>query len=136
MVWDGSANGGFTGGNVKPWLPVKAPQLARNVERQAGVDGSVLESYRAMLAFRKANPALTLGDTRFLDLPEPVLGFVRGGAVLCLFNLSPQAITLRVSGVAAPVGPAQAAAQSADKLTLGPNGYAFLPVQGIPAVQA
>jgi alpha-glucosidase len=128
MVWDGSANGGFTGGNVKPWLPVKAPQLARNVAGQQGVAGSVLESYRAMLAFRKATPALVVGDTKFLDLPEPVLGFLRGGAVLCLFNLSAQAVSLTVSGVAAPDGPSQVAALSGGRLTLGPNGFAFLPV--------
>lgn len=136
MVWDGSANGGFTGGNVKPWLPVKPPQLARNVAGQAGASGSVLESYRDMLAFRKASAALRTGDTTFLDLPEPILGFVRGGELMCLFNLSPQAVTLTVAGMAAPVGPAQDAVLSGNSLKLGPNGYAFLPVTGTVAVSA
>ena len=56
MVWDASPNGGFTTG--KPWLPVKAPQLARNVASQVGVAGSVLETYRAMLAYRRGSDAL------------------------------------------------------------------------------
>ena len=127
---DGSANGGFTGGNVTPWLPVKPPQLARNVASQQGVANSVLETYRALIAFRKATPALIHGATRFLDLPEPVLGFTRGDSLLCLYNLSPAPVALEVAGVDAPVGPAQDAALTSGKLRLGPNGFAFLPVAG------
>jgi alpha-glucosidase len=48
----------------------------------------VLAFYRAMLALRRAEPDLRLGDIRFLDLPEPVLGYARGESILCLFNLS------------------------------------------------
>jgi alpha-glucosidase len=54
MVWDASVNGGFSRGNGKPWLPIKAPQLARNVAAQLGQTGSVLETYRAMIADRKS----------------------------------------------------------------------------------
>lgn len=128
MVWDGSANGGFTGGNVKPWLPVKAPQLARNVASQAGAADSVLESYREMLAFRKGSEALKHGNTRFLDLPEPILGFVRGEQMMCLFNLSPAPVVVPVSGVIDLVGPSQDAALAEGKVSLGANGYAFLTV--------
>ena len=39
------------------------------------VAGSVLEHYREMLAFRRETAALRMGRTRFLDLPDPVLGF-------------------------------------------------------------
>ncbi len=130
MVWDGSAAGGFTIG--KPWLPVKAPQLARNVAGQAGVDGSVLETYRAMLAFRRAMPVLHgAADTRFLALPDPVLGFVRGegeGAVLCLFNLSPKPVKLGQAGIEEQVGPRQAAGFDRNGVTLGPNGFGFFRV--------
>jgi alpha-glucosidase len=71
--------GGFTDGT--PWLPVKPPQRARNVAAQEGVPGSVLESYREMLAFRRLEWALRHGRSRFLDLPEPVLAFQRGEAM-------------------------------------------------------
>ncbi len=130
MVWDGSANGGFTGGNVKPWLPVKPPQLARNVAAQAGMDGSVLESYRAMLAFRRETPALRTGDTRFLDLPEPILAFTRGDGLLCIFNLSPRAMEVQARGIGKLVGPSTGVTHSDDKLKLGPNAFGFLTVDG------
>jgi alpha-glucosidase len=128
MVWDSSASGGFTTGT--PWLPVKAPQLSRNVASQSGVAGSVLESYRAMLAFRRATDALITGGTQFLDLPEPILGFVRGGSVMCLFNLSPNPVTIKVAGVGGLLGPSQAATLSDSSVALGGNGYAFLSVSG------
>lgn len=125
MVWDDSAQGGFTGGNVQPWLPVKPPQLQRNVAGQAGVDGSVLETYRALLAHRRDSPALRHGGTQFHDVPEPVLAFTRGAgadAVLCLFNLSPGTVSVPLSAPGRAVGPSQAARGN---LTLGPNGWAF-----------
>ncbi|WP_126975144.1 alpha-amylase family glycosyl hydrolase [Frigidibacter oleivorans] len=126
MVWDRDGHAaGFS--TAEPWLPVKPPQRARAVSEQAGKAGSVLEAYRAMLAFRRATPALTGRGTRFLDLPEPLLGFVRGegaGAVTCLFNLSAKPAKLPKSapgGVA--IGPAQGV-ETAGRL--GPNGYVFL----------
>jgi alpha-glucosidase len=135
MVWDGSPSAGFTTG--KPWLPVKPEQAARNVAGQEGAQGSVLEHYRAAIRFRKGSAALCAGKTRFLDLAEPVLGFVRGegdGALLCLFNLSPVAVSVTVAGVGAPVGPSLHAVSDGDRLRLGPNAAAFLPVTGTVAV--
>jgi alpha-glucosidase len=134
MVWDGSANGGFTGGNVKPWLPVKAPQLARNVASQQGVAGSVLETYRSMLAFRRGSKALIEGHTQFFDLPEPILGFTRGDDLLCLFNLSPDPVSVSVAGVGAMVGPSQSAKLASGKVNMGGNGFAFLTVTGAVTV--
>ena len=127
MVWDASPGGGFSTG--KPWLPIKAPQLARNVASQHGVAGSVLETYRAMIAFRKATPDLMQGATVFLDLPEPLLAFTRG-ETLCIFNLSPQTRAVQVQGVAALTGPSLAASLQGRTLTLGPNAAAFLTVTG------
>ena len=131
MVWDASPNGGFSTG--KPWLPVKPAQLARNVASQAGVAGSVLETYRAMIAFRKATPALMSGATKFLDLPEPLLGFTRGSgkdALLCMFNLSRDSFVFDLSGMTGLIGPSLAASLSGQTLTLGPNAAAFLTVNG------
>ena len=76
---------------------------------------------------------LRTGRTRFLDLAEPVLGFQRGegaGAILCLFNLSPVAREVVVTGVGAATGPSMAAVLEGDRLALGPNAVAFLPVTG------
>ncbi len=125
MVWDGSENGGFS--PVRPWLPVKPPQLARNAASQTGVAGSVLESYRAILAFRRTTPALIIGATRFHDLPEPVLAFTRGvvpDSVACIFNLSHGGLALRV-GDARLCGPSEARLTEG-RLALAGNGYAWL----------
>jgi alpha-glucosidase len=125
MVWDGSANGGFTMG--KPWLPVKAPQLARHVAGQVGVAGSVLETYRQMLAFRREAVALQTGTTRFLDMPDPVLAFERtldGSTLTCVFNLSPQTLAVDLKGEL--TGFSQNADMQESGLILGPNGFAFL----------
>jgi alpha-glucosidase len=99
------------------------------VAAQEGVTGSVMEFYRAMLAFRKAS-ALCRRGTRFLDVAEPVLAFVRGDALLCLFNLSDTAVTLAVEGVGAIVGPSQAAKVTDGAVTLGPLGFVLLDVTG------
>lgn len=136
MVWDAGVNGGFSRGNGMPWLPVKAPQLARNVASQQGVAGSVLEHYRAMLAFRRASADLITGKTRFLDTPEPVLAFTRGEGLLCVFNLSHTPCTLAVTGVSGLTGPSLEAGLSGQTLTLGPNGSAFLTVTGPVSLKA
>ena len=127
MVWDASSEGGFTTG--KPWLPVKLPQLARNVAAQDSAPGSVLNAYRAVLAFRRARPELRDGRTGFLALPEPLLGFHRTlGArrLTCIFNLSSEPQTLRLSVPARAVGPAVGVRLSEDSLDLGPNGFVWL----------
>lgn len=86
MVWDKTApNGGFSDA-PRTWLPVKEPQLAKAASEQG--DGSVLSFYKAMLALRKSETVLKDGRTSFLDLPEPLLGFTRGDAFICVFNLS------------------------------------------------
>jgi alpha-glucosidase len=120
MVWDDTAEAGFTTGT--PWLPVKAPQAARHVGGQAGDPGSVLNFYRAMLAFRRSETALRTGAVRFLDVPAPVLAYVRGegaAAVLCLFNLSPAPVGITVTGAGPQIGPGAPG-------WLGPNGFLFL----------
>ncbi|RHZ97026.1 DUF3459 domain-containing protein [Cereibacter sphaeroides] len=128
MVWDDGPAGGFTTGT--PWLPVKPPQLARNVSSQKGIPGSVLETYRALLQFRRTQPALIRGRSRFFDLPEPMLGFTRtldGQSLACFFNLGIEPVSATMAGHGGLIGPAQAAVLEGDRLTLGANGYAFLP---------
>ena len=131
MVWDASPQAGVS--TAKPWLPVKPDQAARHVAGQTGVPGSVLEHYRAMLAFRRGTEALRAGRTRFLDLHGPLLGCVRGegaGAILCLFNLSPVAMSVTVAGVGALADVSSNTKSEDGRLILGPNAAAFLPVTG------
>ena len=125
MVWDDTEHAGFTDGT--PWLPVKDPQKERNVAAQEAANDSVLGFYREMLTFRKNCPSMTQ-EIAFLDLPEPVLGYTRGSGddlMLCLFNLSTDAITLNVSGGTFD-GPNQGAELSGTQLRLDGSGFAML----------
>ena len=126
MVWDDSPHAGFS--TAKPWLPVKEPQAARAVAGQQDGNDSVLSAYRATIAFRKSQMPLRVGDTAFLDLPEPILAFHRGTgdqALTCVFNLSPNPATLTLSDKADLTGPSQATL-SGRVLSLPPNGFAWL----------
>lgn len=128
IVWDASEdNGGFS--SATPWLPVKPPQLSRAVSLQAQQNDSVLQHYKSVLAYRRATPELRSGKTTFIDLPEPILGFYRlqeASGVTCLYNLSPEPITLAVDGAANMDGPSQSAQLSQGILSLGGNGFVFL----------
>jgi alpha-glucosidase len=134
MVWDGgNAASGFSTG--KPWLPVKAPQAARHAAGQTEDPASVLAFYREMLAFRRARRALQAGGTHFFSVDEPVLAFMRGEGeetLACVFNLSARPVEAKVRGLALASGaPSQASGTIGNRLTLGPNGFAFLsPVEG------
>ncbi|QQA42185.1 alpha-glucosidase [Pelagovum pacificum] len=127
MVWEAEApNAGFTDG--KPWLPVKAPQAARSVDLQARQNDSVLQAYKETLAFRHATPCLTVGKSTFLKTEEPILAFRRTAgddALTCVFNLSPDPVSMTISGGAEIVGPANASL-SGTALELPANGHCYL----------
>ena len=126
MVWAAQApHAGFS--EATPWLPVKDDQAARNVAVQEDDPESVLHHYRAVLQWRKTQPALLTGRTRFVDLPEPVLGFQRGGedGLTCVFNLSKAPVAVRMTGNGALAGPHLASIDD-DILTLPANGWAYL----------
>ncbi len=120
MVWDADApNGGFSAAN-KTWLPVKEPQRARAVSTQG--ENSVLAFYREMLALRGSEEDMRLGKTEFLNLPDSVLGFTRGDGFICVFNLSPEPVTVTLPETATPVLEQGAAIKGFD-LTLAGNGF-------------
>ncbi len=122
MVWQANAHmGGFTTA-ARSWLPVPADHLAKAVDAQVADNNSVLSHYRAMLAFRKAHPALARGSIRTLDAPDGVLAFVReegsSERLYCAFNMSEKAVVVPV-----PEGFELAAS--------GAPGIAAEPVEGI-----
>jgi len=121
MVWDATApNGGFSKAN-RTWLPVKPPQVARAVSTQADAS-SVLNFYKEMLALRKATPELQGGKIAFLDLPDPVLGYMRGDDVVCVFNLSDKPATVSLDANAT-VLVAQGATVDGAQLALEGTGF-------------
>jgi len=99
MVWQTqSPLGGFTTA-TRGWLPVPADHMTKAVDRQAADDGSVLAFYRAMLAFRRAHPALSRGTITTLDAPDGVLSFLREDGkerLYCVFNMSEKPVAVEV----------------------------------------
>jgi alpha-glucosidase len=93
MPWDGAApNLGFTTGT--PWLPTGPAHAALSVAAQTADPASVLAYARALLAVRRASPALRLGALSLLEAPLPLIVFTReveGEALLCAFNLGREA---------------------------------------------
>jgi alpha-glucosidase len=84
-------NMGFTTG--VPWLPLAAEHRGLSVEDQWRDSNSVLSFARAMIALRKATPALTLGGIEFLEAEAPLMAFVRRHgeeSIASVFNLSPE----------------------------------------------
>ncbi len=139
MPWDADKPfGGFS--EVKPWLPVKQPQLARSVSTiESDPDGS-LAFYRNMTRFRKTRLELITGDIRFLDTEEPVLAFVRSSDATrsaVVLNLSPLEIDLEIKGLSLmPNAPVQAATTGDGSLKLGPNGFAFFDAEEGAAIRS
>ncbi|MFI4966735.1 MAG: alpha-glucosidase family protein [Caulobacterales bacterium] len=89
MPWAPGHALGFTTGT--PWLPPAREHAGLTVEAQEADPDSALAFARAMIDFRRHSAAMTAGDLAFLDVPGPVLAFVRRDgdeAIACLFNLS------------------------------------------------
>jgi alpha-glucosidase len=90
MPWDAAMpNLGFTSG--QPWLPLSPEHRGAAVSVQEKDKQSTLTYARRLLAVRRSNAALRLGDIEFVDCPAPLLAFVRSlgnDCVLCVFNMS------------------------------------------------
>ncbi|WLR97944.1 beta-galactosidase BglA [Shinella sumterensis] len=90
MPWQhGEAHAGFS--TAKPWLPVPEDHARHAVDTQEKIAGSVLNHYRATLAFRKAHDLLHDGDMAFVHSNQDILAFTRekgGEKLLFVFNLT------------------------------------------------
>ncbi len=75
MPWDGSANAGFTTG--EPWLPLGAANAALAMTVQQNDPGSMLSLYRGLLALRRSEPALAVGDFVPVAATDNVLAYER-----------------------------------------------------------
>lgn len=100
MAWDASENAGFS--PAEPWLPLHADWRSRNVAAQDADSGSMLALTRALLALRRAEPALELGELALLDAPDGVLAYERrhhGRTLRIVLNLTPREVTVAWRGV-------------------------------------
>ncbi|GGA48059.1 alpha-glucosidase family protein [Dyella nitratireducens] len=99
MPWNEGPFAGFS--SVAPWLPIDEAHNTLAVSHQEADPDSVLHGFRRFMRWRAAQPALRRGDIRFLDVPEPVLAFLRSDGseqVLAVFNLGKQSQTVRLQG--------------------------------------
>lgn len=65
MQWSAGPGAGFTTGT--PWLEIPANHELVNAEAEAGVEGSLFEFYRALVALRHELDVVAEGSVRFLD---------------------------------------------------------------------
>ncbi len=127
LPWeDDAAHAGFTAGT--PWLPIPAEHVDLSVAAQEADPASSLQSWRELVAWRKAHPALVRGDLELLDLPAPLLGFTRACAeerLFLVFNPSARPVKLALSrygAVAALDNPGTAALLDGGVAVLPPYG--------------
>lgn len=94
-------NGEFAGFSTQtPWLPLCQEHAAYSVEQQLAEPNSTLQLFSHFIAWRKTMPTLLFGNIEFIDTPEPILAFYRryqSERTLCVFNLSAQAQSLRLT---------------------------------------
>nr|WP_298250427.1 alpha-amylase family glycosyl hydrolase [uncultured Halomonas sp.] len=93
MVWDETANGGFSADGVATWLPVDPRHRPLAVARQAQDTDSLLNRVRRLLKQRAGSDVLRRGDQRLIApeaLPDGVFGVIRTlgeRRLLCLAHL-------------------------------------------------
>ena len=107
MPWTPEPNGGFTGPDVTPWLPLGEPGRGIDVETQRGDRRSMLALTRALIALRRASGALREGGYRRCDgMPDDVFAFLREHesdrrAVLLNLGVAMRSVPLREDGTIA-----------------------------------
>ena len=102
MQWDRGPHAGFCPAQASPWLPLAPDAATRNVAVQRADPDSTLTLYRALLALRRSEPALTAGAYRTLVVDGGVLAYERALAdrrVLVALNLADERAQARLPGV-------------------------------------
>jgi alpha-glucosidase len=70
------------------WLPQPTWLAGYAASVQDGVDGSMLELYRAALRLRRTELALGEGEMAWFDVADGALGFTREPDFACIVNVS------------------------------------------------
>ena len=128
MVWSSTAHLGAFSTAPRAWLPVPVDHLGRAVDLQDKDPTSILNFYRAALAFRKQHPALVKGAVELIDAPESVLAFIRSNdteKLLCVFNMSEAPVDFVLPSGMAPQNldaPGSTSAPANGALSLGAFG--------------
>ena len=128
MPWDGGPHAGFCPPGAEPWLPLGPEAAERSVAGQLGDSRSLLSLYRALLAARRALPALRLGGYRTIaGAPAGCFAYRRlvPGAAPVTVALNFTGGLLEVPGgsgrIAVSTGMDRAGEAVAETLRLGPH---------------
>jgi alpha-glucosidase len=100
MQWESGPQAGFCPANARPWLPLADDYRQVNVAVQREDPTSMLTLTRALLALRRAKPALTRGDYQALEeSSEHCFVYLRAHEdqrILVALNFSAEAQRLRL----------------------------------------
>ena len=99
-------NGGFTGPNTVPWLPVSQDLVNINVAQQKLDSGSMLAMTKQMLHVREQSPSLHAGTYQSFECDPKVFCFFRRGAdgtFVVVINLGKTAATIDATGANASI---------------------------------
>lgn len=112
------------------WLPVAAAHIERNVEAQKIDPLSVLNFYKAFLAWRREERSMVEGDISFVDAPKGLLVIKReyqGKTISACFNLTDEAIVWTPDHVYSLAGPISQNSKIIDNtISFKPYGFAYL----------
>ena len=104
MQWDDGPNAGFTGSNVKPWLPIPPSYKTVNVKAEVTDFDSMLNWYKQLIEFKRSTPALRDGKNIMLNTSDNnVLSWLRiapgepAVVVACNFTAQPQKVSFDLS---------------------------------------
>ena len=95
MPWDASRHAGFTTG--EPWLPLAEGWETRNVAHEEGDTRSLLQLTRQLLAMRREQRALSVGDYRLRMAEGDLYAFERRAgddSLVVLLNFGAGLVTL------------------------------------------
>jgi alpha-amylase len=130
MSWTGSAGtAGFTTGT--PYRSLSGNVTTFNVQAQQADPASLLNFYKAMLALRKAHPALNGGSYEQVRVDGSVMSFQRvlaGKRVVVAINYGGGAASASVAGLAAGATLAEAYPASGANLVANASGQAIINV--------
>ncbi len=133
MPWTGAPGHGFTTG--KPWIRFGDDADTRNVAVQVGDRGSVLATYRRLIALRHDRASLRRGSIRRLDLGgDDILAYLRewdGEASLVVANFATDETTV---DLAAAGGGAWRPIGGSHQEPSAPDASGALPLRGLEVV--
>jgi len=95
MQWDGTKGAGFSTGTS--WLPLAPDYQTVNVATESADPKSLLSLYRALLALRHSEPALSTGSIQLVDGPSDCLSYERAAGesrFLVVINFSNHAVSV------------------------------------------